>query len=149
MFQLTVKSEADKRNDPVVWRSQVLLQGGWGCGDKEGKGKEGAAEYSQAKCNTWGGAIRTLNTSQWSALIWQDKRSPDKHFEQVVAAQQRLRAKLEDYAKLQHDLLAPKELYTWYCPMTIQPLFEHTPVLNNNLEYWCRDDFVDCDFYDG
>ena len=106
MFQLTVKSEADKRNDPVVWRSQVLLQGGWGCGDKEGKGKEGAAEYSQAKCNTWGGAIRTLNTSQWSALIWQDKRSPDKHFEQVVAAQQCLRAKLEDYAKLQHDLLS-------------------------------------------
>ena len=47
-------------------------------------------------------------------------------------------------------LLAPKELYTWYCPMTIQhhPLFEHTPVLNNNFEYWCRDDFVDCDFYD-
>ena len=33
------------------------------------------------------------------------------------------------------DLLAPKELYTWYCPMTIQPLFEHTPVLNNNFEY--------------
>ena len=29
-----------------------------------------------------------------------------------------------------------------------QPLFEHTPVLNNNFEYWCRDDFVDCDFYD-
>ena len=28
------------------------------------------------------------------------------------------------------------------------PLFEHTPVLNNNFEYWCRDDFVDCDFYD-
>ena len=45
-------------------------------------------------------------------------------------------------------LLAPKELYTWYCPMTIQPLFEHTPVLNNNFEYWCRDDFVDCDFYE-
>ena len=46
--------------------------------------------------------------------------------------------------------LAPKELYTWYCPMTIrqQPLFEHTPVLNNNFEYWCRDDFVDCDFYE-
>ena len=32
-------------------------------------------------------------------------------------------------------LLAPKELYTWYCPMTIRPLFEHTPVLNNNFEY--------------
>ena len=47
-------------------------------------------------------------------------------------------------------LLAPKELYTWYCPMTIRstPLFEHTPVLNNNFEYWCRDDFVDCDFYE-
>ena len=44
-------------------------------------------------------------------------------------------------------LLAPKELYTWYCPMTIPP-FEHTPVLNNNFEYWCRDDFVDCDFYE-
>ena len=48
--------------------------------------------------------------------------------------------------------LAPKELYTWYCPMTIRqqqhPLFEHTPVLNNNFEYWCRDDFVDCDFYE-
>ena len=46
-------------------------------------------------------------------------------------------------------LLAPKELYTWYCPMTIQrqrPLFEHTPVLNDNFEYWCLDDFVDCDF---
>ena len=27
------------------------------------------------------------------------------------------------------------------------PLFEHTPVLNNNFEYWCRDGFVDCDFY--
>ena len=67
-----------------------IVAGGWGCGDKEGKGKEGAAEYSQAKCNTWGGAIRTLNTSEWSALIWQDKRSPDKHFEQVVEAQQRL-----------------------------------------------------------
>ena len=47
-------------------------------------------------------------------------------------------------------LLAPKELYTWYCPMTIRwhPLFEHTPVLNDNLEYWCHDDFVDCDFYE-
>ena len=46
-------------------------------------------------------------------------------------------------------ILAPKELYTWYYPMTIrhQPLFEHTPVLNNNFEY-CRDDFVDCDFYE-
>ena len=49
--------------------------------------------------------------------------------------------------------LAPKELYTWYCPMTIRsaaqhPLFEHTPVLNNNFEYWCRDDFGDCDFYE-
>ena len=34
------------------------------------------------------------------------------------------------------SFLAPKELYTWYCPMTIQqqhPLFEHTPVLTNNL----------------
>ena len=30
-------------------------------------------------------------------------------------------------------LLAPKELYTWYCPMTIRPLFENTPVLDNNL----------------
>ena len=30
-------------------------------------------------------------------------------------------------------LLAPKELYTWYYPMTIQPFFEHTPVLDNNL----------------
>ena len=29
-----------------------------------------------------------------------------------------------------------------------RPLFEHTPVLNNNFEYWCHDDFVDCDFYD-
>ena len=28
------------------------------------------------------------------------------------------------------------------------PLFEHTPVLNNNFEYWCHDDFVDCDFYE-
>ena len=28
------------------------------------------------------------------------------------------------------------------------PLFEHTPVLNNNFEYWCRDDFVDYDFYE-
>ena len=48
------------------------------------------------------------------------------------------------------SLLAPKELYTWYCPMTIQhhPLFEHTPVLSNNFDYWCRDDFVDCDFDD-
>ena len=27
------------------------------------------------------------------------------------------------------------------------PLFEHTPVLNNNFEY-CRDDYVDCDFYE-
>ena len=26
-----------------------------------------------------------------------------------------------------------------------RPLFEHTPVLNNNFEYWCRDDFVDCE----
>ena len=34
--------------------------------------------------------------------------------------------------------------------MTIQhhPLFEHTPVLSNNFDYWCRDDFVDCDFDD-
>ena len=44
-------------------------------------------------------------------------------------------------------LLAPKELYTWYCPMTIkrqqqQPLFEHTPVLNNNF------DFGDYDYSD-
>ena len=31
------------------------------------------------------------------------------------------------------SLLAPKELYTWYCPMTIRPLFENTPVLDNNL----------------
>ena len=46
------------------------------------------------------------------------------------------------------NLLAPKELYTWYYPMTINPLFEHTPVLNDNFEYWCRDDFVDCDFYE-
>ena len=29
-----------------------------------------------------------------------------------------------------------------------RPLFEHTPVLNNNFQYWCHDDFVDCDFYD-
>ena len=29
-----------------------------------------------------------------------------------------------------------------------QPLFEHTPVLNDNFEYSCHDDFVDCDFYD-
>ena len=28
------------------------------------------------------------------------------------------------------------------------PLFEHTPVLNNNIEYWCRDDFGDFDYYD-
>ena len=53
-----------------------------------------------------------------------------------------------DNKTYQTFLLAPKELYTWYCPMTIQPLFEHTPVLNNNFEYWCHDDFVDCDFYD-
>ena len=36
------------------------------------------------------------------------------------------------------SFLAPKELYTWYCPMTIQrrqPLFEHTPVLNKNFEH--------------
>ena len=49
------------------------------------------------------------------------------------------------------SFLAPKELYTWYCPMTIHhhhPLFEHTPVLNNNFEYWCRDDFVGCDLYE-
>ena len=31
------------------------------------------------------------------------------------------------------SFLAPKELYTWYCPMTIRPLFENTPVLDNNL----------------
>ena len=30
-------------------------------------------------------------------------------------------------------LLALKELFTWYCPMTIRPLFEKTPVLDNNL----------------
>ena len=45
-------------------------------------------------------------------------------------------------------LLAPKELYTWYCPMTIKPLFEHTPVLNDNFEHLCHDDFGDCDYYD-
>ena len=28
------------------------------------------------------------------------------------------------------------------------PLFEHTPVLNDNFEHLCHDDFVDCDFYD-
>ena len=28
------------------------------------------------------------------------------------------------------------------------PLFEHTPVLNNNFKYWCHDDFVDYDFYE-
>ena len=50
--------------------------------------------------------------------------------------------------RLSSSLLAPKELYTWYCSMTINPLFEHTPVLNNNFEYWCRDDFGDCDYYD-
>ena len=38
------------------------------------------------------------------------------------------------------SFLAPKELYTWYCPMTIRsaaqhPLFEHTPVLNNNFDH--------------
>ena len=33
-------------------------------------------------------------------------------------------------------------------PAAARPLFEHTPVLNNNFEYWCHDDFVDCDFYD-
>ena len=33
-------------------------------------------------------------------------------------------------------------------PAAAHPLFEHTPVLNNNFEYWCRDDFVDCDFYE-
>ena len=32
-------------------------------------------------------------------------------------------------------------------PAAARPLFEHTPVLNNNFEY-CRDDFVDCDFYE-
>ena len=49
------------------------------------------------------------------------------------------------------SLLAPKELYTWYYPaLTTQhhPHFEHTPVLSNNFDYWCCDDFVDCDFYD-
>ena len=49
------------------------------------------------------------------------------------------------------SLLAPKELYMWYYPaLTTQhhPHFEHTPVLSNNFDYWCRDDFVDCDFYD-
>ena len=49
------------------------------------------------------------------------------------------------------SLLAPKELYMWYYPaLTTQhhPHFEHTPVLSNNFDYWCCDDFVDCDFYD-
>ena len=48
------------------------------------------------------------------------------------------------------SLLAPKELYMWYYPaLTTQhhPHFEHTPVLSNNFDYWCCDDFVDCDFY--
>ena len=59
-------------------------------------------------------------------------------------------APLESDLVIQGVFLAPKELYTWYCPMTIHhhPLFEHTPVLNNNFEYWSRDDFVDCDFYE-
>ena len=49
------------------------------------------------------------------------------------------------------SLLPPKELYMWYYPaLTTQhhPHFEHTPVLSNNFDYWCCDDFVDCDFYD-
>ena len=29
-----------------------------------------------------------------------------------------------------------------------RPLFEHTPVLNNNFEYQCHDVFVDYDLYD-
>ena len=29
-----------------------------------------------------------------------------------------------------------------------QPLFEHTPVLNNNFEHFCHDDFGDYDYYD-
>ena len=28
------------------------------------------------------------------------------------------------------------------------PLFEHTPVPNNNFEHWCHDDFGDYDYYD-
>ena len=30
----------------------------------------------------------------------------------------------------------------------IQPLFENTPVLNNNFEHRCHDDFGDYDYYD-
>ena len=35
-----------------------------------------------------------------------------------------------------------------YPAAAARPLFEHTPVLNDNFEYWCLDDFVDCDFYE-
>ena len=46
-----------------------------------------------------------------------------------------LSTQYEHMIQLYCFLLAPKELYTWYCPMTIRahPLFEHTPVLDNNL----------------
>ena len=37
--------------------------------------------------------------------------------------------------------------YDYPAQRSAHPLFEHTPVLNNNFEY-CRDDFVDCDFYE-
>ena len=29
-----------------------------------------------------------------------------------------------------------------------QPLFEDTPVLNNNFKHFCHDDFGDYDYYD-
>ena len=30
----------------------------------------------------------------------------------------------------------------------VQTLFEEAPVLNNNFEHLCHDDFGDCDYYD-
>ena len=40
-------------------------------------------------------------------------------------------------------LLAPKELFTWWWPKGYKPLFEDTPVLNNNFEHLGHDDFGD------
>ena len=46
-----------------------------------------------------------------------------------------------------HQFLAPEGALLAIVPYDY-PLFEHTPVLNNNFEHWCHDDFGDYDYYD-